>query len=184
MVENNQTIFRKKAMNRISSPEDLTGYLRVTSPGLWIILAAVIALLVGVFAWSAVDTLETTVDAATIVGNHTAYSNPLKYSHNQGERCSFLLYRGEKNQKRNSLEVLSIPTSAEVGSGRCPDTPRTFWKKFDQKLIVGHSAANSEYCYKYARAWHCIVGFPLGFRGTAGGKSRRRQRESLLKPRQ
>ena len=34
MAENNQTIFRKKAMNRISSPEDLTGYLRVTSPGL------------------------------------------------------------------------------------------------------------------------------------------------------
>ena len=72
MFENIQTIFRKKAMNRISSPEDLTGYLRVTSPGLWIILAAVIALLVGVFAWSAVDTLETTVDATAIVGNHTA----------------------------------------------------------------------------------------------------------------
>lgn len=72
MFENIQTVFRKKAMNRISSPEDLTGYLRVTSPGLWIILAAIIALLVGVFAWSAVDTLETTVDAAAIVGNHTA----------------------------------------------------------------------------------------------------------------
>ena len=79
----------------------------------------------------------------------------MRNSHNQGERCSFLLYRGEKNQKRNSLEVLSIPTSAEVGSGRCPDTPRTFWKKFDQKLIVGHSAANSEYCY---RLYHDMMG--------------------------
>ena len=72
MSENNQTIFRKKAMNRISSPEDLTGYLRVTSPGMWIILAAVIVLLVGVFAWSAVGTLETTVDATAIVQDHTA----------------------------------------------------------------------------------------------------------------
>ena len=72
MAEDNQTLFRKKAMNRISSPEDLTGYLRVTSPGMWIVLAAVIALLVGVFAWSAVGTLETSVDATAIVQNHTA----------------------------------------------------------------------------------------------------------------
>ena len=42
MAENNQTLFRKKAMARISSPEDLTSYLRVTSPGMWIVLAAVV----------------------------------------------------------------------------------------------------------------------------------------------
>ena len=66
------TLFREKAMARISSPEDLTSYLRVTSPGMWIILAAVIALFVGVFAWSAVGTLETTVDATAIVHSHTA----------------------------------------------------------------------------------------------------------------
>ena len=57
------TLFRKKAMARISSPEDLTSYLRVTSPGMWIILAAVIVLLAGLFAWSAVG---------TIVQDHTA----------------------------------------------------------------------------------------------------------------
>ena len=72
MAENNQTLFRKKAMARISSPEDLTSYLRVTSPGMWIILAAVIALLAGVFAWSAAGTLETTVNATAIVEDHTA----------------------------------------------------------------------------------------------------------------
>ena len=66
------TLFRKKSMARISSPEDLTSYLRVTSPGMWIILAAVIALLVGLFAWSAVGTLETSVDATAIVQDHTA----------------------------------------------------------------------------------------------------------------
>ena len=66
------TLFRKKAMERISSPEDLTSYLRVTSPGMWIVLAAVIVLLVGLFAWSAVGTLETTADATAIVQDHTA----------------------------------------------------------------------------------------------------------------
>ena len=72
MDEINQTLFRKKAMARISSPEDLTGYLRVTNPGMWIILAAVIVLLAGLFAWSAVGTLEATVDATAIVQDHTA----------------------------------------------------------------------------------------------------------------
>ena len=66
------TLFRKKAMERISSPEDLTSYLRVTSPGMWIVLAAVIVLLAGLFAWAAVGTLETTVDATAVVQDHTA----------------------------------------------------------------------------------------------------------------
>ena len=73
MAENQETsLFRKKAMARISSPEDLTGYLHVTSPSVWIVLAAVIVLLAGLFAWSAVGTLETTVDATAVVHNHTA----------------------------------------------------------------------------------------------------------------
>ncbi len=66
------TLFRKKAMENISSPEDLTSYLRVTSPGMWIILAAVIVLLMGILAWSAVGTLETTVDATAVVHDHSA----------------------------------------------------------------------------------------------------------------
>ena len=72
MAENNQTLFRRKAMERISSPEDLTGCLRATSPGAWILLAAVVALLAGLFAWAAVGTLETTVEATAIVQDHTA----------------------------------------------------------------------------------------------------------------
>ena len=48
-------------MERISSPEQLTDYLRVTTPGLWILLAAVIALLIGFFVWMSVGVIETTV---------------------------------------------------------------------------------------------------------------------------
>ena len=33
-----QSLFRKKAMDRISSPEDLTSYLKVTNPGVWSVL--------------------------------------------------------------------------------------------------------------------------------------------------
>jgi hypothetical protein len=55
------SIFRKETLDRISSPEQLTDYLRVTSPGIWIVLAAIVTLLVGFFVWMGVDTIETTV---------------------------------------------------------------------------------------------------------------------------
>ena len=37
-------IFRKKSLDRISSPEQLNDYIRVANPGIWMILAAVIIL--------------------------------------------------------------------------------------------------------------------------------------------
>lgn len=46
-------LFRKESMDRIQSPEQLNDYLRVTNPAMWVVLAAVIILLVGVLVWSA-----------------------------------------------------------------------------------------------------------------------------------
>ncbi len=72
MANQEQTIFRKKTLERISSPEQLTDYLRVTNPGIWIVLAAVIVLLAGLFIWSATGTLETTAPVNVLVENRTA----------------------------------------------------------------------------------------------------------------
>ncbi|MBR3106332.1 MAG: hypothetical protein IKH30_03990 [Clostridia bacterium] len=70
------SVFRKKTLDRISSPEQLTDYLRVTNPGIWVILAAVIVLLAGIFVWSMVGTLETTAEARVIMENHIAQVVP------------------------------------------------------------------------------------------------------------
>ena len=35
-------IFRKKAVDRVNSPEQLNDYIRVTSPSIWMVLAGVI----------------------------------------------------------------------------------------------------------------------------------------------
>ncbi len=45
-------IFRKKSLDRISSPEALDDYLRVTTPAIWLILTAVIMLLAGMLTWT------------------------------------------------------------------------------------------------------------------------------------
>ena len=73
MSENEQHhLFRNKVLEHISSPEQLTDYLRVTNPGIWILLVAVVLLLTGLFSWAAIGTLETTTQAKVLVTDHTA----------------------------------------------------------------------------------------------------------------
>ena len=73
----NETVFRKETLERISSPEQLTDYLRITNPGVWVILTAVILLLAGLFAWSMIGTLETTASVKVIVANDNAQIVPV-----------------------------------------------------------------------------------------------------------
>ncbi|MCR5402316.1 MAG: hypothetical protein K6E91_00640 [Butyrivibrio sp.] len=51
MSEGNQ-IYREESIERISSPEKLNDYIRVSSPSMWLIMAAIIILLLGVLAYS------------------------------------------------------------------------------------------------------------------------------------
>ncbi len=52
-------LFRKDSMDRINSPEQLQDYIRVTSPGIWMVLAAVIVLLAGFIVVCAMEKIET-----------------------------------------------------------------------------------------------------------------------------
>lgn len=52
-------LFRKQSMDQITSPEQLQDYMRVTSPGIWMVLTAVIALLAGLLICSAIGKVET-----------------------------------------------------------------------------------------------------------------------------
>ncbi|MBO7348753.1 MAG: hypothetical protein J6U27_02205 [Spirochaetales bacterium] len=56
-----QNLFREKVLEKISTPEQLSGYLRVTNPSVWIVLAAILLLLIGLFIWAVNATIETTV---------------------------------------------------------------------------------------------------------------------------
>ena len=51
-------IFREKSLKRVSSPEALNDYIRVTTPSVWIVLAALVILLCGMLAWSIFGTIE------------------------------------------------------------------------------------------------------------------------------
>ena len=59
-------LFREKSLEAVESPESLNDYLRVTSPGVWLVLAAVIALLVGAILWGIFGRIDTKRKAAVI----------------------------------------------------------------------------------------------------------------------
>ena len=52
-------VFRQKSMEKISSPEQMNDYIRVSNPRVWMILAAVIVLLAGVCVWGLFGRLDT-----------------------------------------------------------------------------------------------------------------------------
>lgn len=68
-------IFRSKSIDRVSSPEQLNDYVRVSNPGVWMVLAAMIVLLVGVCVWGVFGRLDTVVQTAVLVkdGNAVCY---------------------------------------------------------------------------------------------------------------
>ena len=54
-------LFREKSLEAVESPESLNDYLRVTTPGVWLVLAAVIAVLVGAVLWGIFGRIDTSL---------------------------------------------------------------------------------------------------------------------------
>ena len=52
MDKRKNSIFRKTSLDNVASPEDLYDYIKVTSPGVWLILSAIIVFLAGVCIWA------------------------------------------------------------------------------------------------------------------------------------
>lgn len=49
-MERNE-LFRKKSIERVSTPEQLNDYIRVTTPSVWAVLIATVVLMLGVLVW-------------------------------------------------------------------------------------------------------------------------------------
>ena len=63
MAESSNKLFRQKSLEQLSTPDQLTGYLRVTGPGIWILLSGIIVLLGGMLVWGMFGTIYATINA-------------------------------------------------------------------------------------------------------------------------
>lgn len=60
-------LFREKSLQKIESPESLNDYIRVSKPGVWLLVAAVILLLIGACVWGLLGHVDTVVPARVAV---------------------------------------------------------------------------------------------------------------------
>ena len=67
MAEQASSIFNKQATERLRSPDDLDRYVRVTTPSVWVVLAACVALLAGLLSWGVFGTVSTSVSGTGVV---------------------------------------------------------------------------------------------------------------------
>ncbi len=57
----NESVFRKKSLDHISSLDEIDDYMKVTSPSMWLVMGAIILLLVAAIIWSITGKIETTI---------------------------------------------------------------------------------------------------------------------------
>ncbi|MBR2835760.1 MAG: hypothetical protein IKE43_08675 [Coriobacteriales bacterium] len=63
-------VFREKSLERVSSPEELNDYIRVTSPSVWLVLLGTAILLVGMLVWCVLGTVEVENEDGTTTQEH------------------------------------------------------------------------------------------------------------------
>lgn len=110
----NESIFRKKSVEHISTPENLDEYIKVSSPGVWLFLAAAIILLVGVCVWGFVGTLDTKVAAAVKVENGEAVCY---VAEENGEKLRPGLPVLVNGQEYETVDVAPQPVRADEDMG-------------------------------------------------------------------
>ncbi len=57
-----RSIFRKKSIERVTSPEQLDDYIKVTTPSVWLILLAMVVLIAGTLFWAVFGKIQVNTD--------------------------------------------------------------------------------------------------------------------------
>lgn len=109
------SVFRKKSIARVSSPEQLNDYIHVTNPGVWTVLLAVIIFLIGVFVWGIFGHMDTRLTVAGICrgGELICY---VKEADIESVKAGMSVSVGECKYKIVLVEPEPVSVTDEIGS--------------------------------------------------------------------
>lgn len=65
-MADNQPLFRSEAVDQLNDSGDLDKALKVVTPRVWIVLAAIVALLIGIISWGFFGAVSTTVSVKAV----------------------------------------------------------------------------------------------------------------------
>lgn len=97
----------------MSSPEQLNDYIKVTNPGVWMALAAIVILLVGVCVWGVFGKLETKLSVAAVSrdGQTVLY---VKEDNLSSVKGNMSVYIGDETYKVVSVSVQPVAVTEEI----------------------------------------------------------------------
>ena len=105
-MEKQETIFRQKSVDRVSSPEQLDSYLKVTSPSVWLVLVGIIIILVGAIAWGTFGKIKTYANVGCLVEQNIGYCY---IREDQGSKIEVGM-QVEIPKEEASFEIISMET--------------------------------------------------------------------------
>lgn len=110
-----RSIFRKKSMDRVSSPGQLNDYIHVTNPGVWTVLLAIFIFLTGVFVWGCFGHLDTilTVAGTCREGELICY---VKEADMGSVKAGMPVHVGEREYEVALVEAQPVSVTDEIGS--------------------------------------------------------------------
>lgn len=116
----NETIFRKKSLERIASPDKLDDYLKVSSPSIWLILLALVLAVIAAGAWCFFGKMPTTMAGVGIQsGTETLCFIPAEegFSAQKGMQVQFTSGETDKPVLGKIEEISEpIPAGEAVGN--------------------------------------------------------------------
>lgn len=98
-----------KKFKKINSPEQLNQYIRLSNPGVWILLLAIVVLLVGVCIWGYFGKIDTKIKTVVVSDNYTSYLYVKEEDMAKIKNGMFV----ELNNSENIYEIADIEETPE-----------------------------------------------------------------------
>lgn len=56
-----ESLFRQKSLDKVKSPDDLSEYIKVVNPSIWLLIVSILVLLLGLCCWGIFGSIQTVV---------------------------------------------------------------------------------------------------------------------------
>lgn len=126
----NKQLFRQKSMDKITSSDQINEYIHVSNPSVWIILAAVIVLLIGVCVWGIFGQLDTILQTGGVCKDG-----------------QLVFYIGESDIDKINENVIVLVDEKEFALSDISASPIKLDESYDSYLVHLTGLAEGEWVY-------------------------------------
>lgn len=119
----NEKLFRQKSLDKVKSPENLDDYIKVSNPGVWLLLISVVILLIGACVWGIFGHVDSVVETSVRIenGNAVCYISDVEISSvHAGMTVKFDGFEAvitDIGQKVDTAYVCDLKTDTDISDG-------------------------------------------------------------------